>query len=72
MGVDINFVHNGVLCVVAYVQKIPLVLTRLARPRILHEPKHVFLDRNETNDHEQPRSVPFVPVLFEGSQDTSS
>ena len=25
-----------------------------------------FLDRNGTNDHEQPRSVPLVPMLFRG------
>ena len=50
-----------------HVQKIPFVPIRLARPRILHGPKHVFLDRNGTNDHEQPRSVPLVPMLFGGS-----
>ena len=26
-----------------------------------------FLDRNGTNDHEQPRSVPLDPMLFGGS-----
>ena len=30
------------------------------------------LDRNGTNDHEQPRSVPLVPMLFGGSYDTPS
>ena len=49
-----------------HVQKIPFVPIRLARRRILHGPKHVFLDRNGTNYHEQPqpRSVPLGPMLF--------
>ena len=46
-----------------HVQKIPFVPIWLARPRILRGPKHVFLGRNGTNDHEQPRSVPLVPML---------
>ena len=30
---------------------------------VLHGPKHdCFLRRNRTNDHEQPRSVPFGPT----------
>ena len=33
-------------------------------------PKHVFLDRNGTNDHEQPHSVPLVPMFFGGRSDT--
>ena len=45
-----------------HVQKIPFVPIRLARPRILHESKLVFLDRRGTYDHEQPRSVPLVPM----------
>ena len=31
------------------------------------DPNTFFLDRNGTNDHEQPRSVPIVPMLFGGS-----
>ena len=60
------------ICHGMYVQKIPFVPIRLARPRILHgpEPEHVFLDRSGTNDHEQPRSVPLVPKLFGGRRDT--
>ena len=50
-----------------HVQKIRFVPIRLARPRILHGPKRIFLGRNGTNDHEQPRSVPLVPMLFGGS-----
>ena len=51
-----------------HVQKIPLVLIRLARPRIMHGPKHVVLHRRHgTNNHEQPRSVPLGPMLFGGS-----
>ena len=50
-----------------YVQSIPFVPIRQARPRILHGPKHVCLGTNGTNDHEQPRSVPLVPMLFGGS-----
>ena len=50
-----------------HVLKIPFVPIRLASPRILHGPKHVFLGRNGTNDHEQPRSVPLVSMLFGGS-----
>ena len=46
-----------------HVQNLPFVPIRLARPRILRGPKHVVLDRNGTNDHEQPRSVPLVPML---------
>ena len=46
-----------------YVQNIPFVPIRLARPWILRGPKHVFSDRNGTNDHEQPRSVPLVLML---------
>ena len=49
-----------------HVQKIPFVSIRLAGPRILHGHKHVFLHRNGTNDHEQPRSVPLVPMLSGG------
>ena len=45
-----------------HVQKIPFVPIRLARPRILHEPKHFILGRKGTNDHEHPRSVPLVPM----------
>ena len=56
MDVDTN--------VLWHVQKIPFVLIRLARPRILHGPKHIFLHRHGTHDHEQPRSVPLVPLLF--------
>ena len=59
MGVDTNLPWH--------VQKIPFVPIRLARPRILHGPKHGFSDRNGTNRHEQPRSVPLVPMLFGGS-----
>ena len=44
-----------------HVQNIPFAPIRLARPRILHGPEHVVLDRNGTNDHEQPRSVPSFP-----------
>ena len=36
----------------------PFVVTWLARPKILDGPKHDFLPRNGTNDHEQPRPVP--------------
>ena len=52
-----------------HVQKILLLFVpmRLARPRILHVTKHVFSDRNKTNDHEQPRSVSIVPTLLGGS-----
>ena len=50
-----------------HVRKMPFVPIRLARPRIVHGPKHVCLDRNGTNDHEKPRSVPLVPMLFGGS-----
>ena len=47
---------------------IPFVPIRLARPRVLRGPKHAFLGRNGMNEHEQPRSVPLVPMLFgEGS-----
>ena len=53
-----------------HVRKIPFVPIRLARPRILHGPKHVFLDRNGTNDHERPRSVPLVTMLPRGDADT--
>ena len=49
-----------------HVQKMPFVPIRLAGPRILHGPKHVLLHRNGTNDHEQPRSVPLVPMLAGG------
>ena len=31
-----------------------------------------FSGRDGTNDHEQPSSVPLVPMLFGGSQDTPS
>ena len=62
MGVDDNL---GM-----YVQKIPFVPIQLARPRILQGPKDVCLDKNEANDHEQPRSVPLVPMLPGGSKDT--
>ena len=27
---------------------------------------HFFLHRNRRNDHEQPRSVPLIPMLFGG------
>ena len=48
-----------------HAQKIPpFVPIRLARPRILHGPKHVCLDWNGTNELEQPRSVPLVPMIF--------
>ena len=54
MGVDTNLPWH--------VQKIPFVpIRQLARPRILHGSKHVCLDRNGTNDREQPRSVPHAP-----------
>ena len=43
-------------------ERLPFVLISLARPRILNEPKHVFLPRNGTNNHDQPRSVPFGPT----------
>ena len=49
-----------------HMKKIPFMPIRLARPRILHGPKHVFLDRNGTNDHES--FVPFrsFPCSLEG------
>ena len=50
-----------------HVKKVSFVLIQLARPRIMHGPTPVFLDRNGTNDNEQPRSVPLVPILFGGS-----
>ena len=50
-----------------HVQNIPFVPIRLARPRVLHGPKRIFLDRNGTNDHGQPRSVPIVLMLLVGS-----
>ena len=53
-------------------RRVPFVLIGLARPRILHGPKHVFLDRKGTNDHKQPLSVPLVPMPFMGNQDTPS
>ena len=53
-----------------HVQKIPFVPIRLARPRVLHGLKHVFLDRSGTNDHEQPRSVRLIPMLFGGGVKT--
>ena len=46
-----------------HVQNISFVPIWLAGSRILRGPKHVFFDRNGTNDHEQPRSVPLVPML---------
>ena len=51
------------------VQNLPFVPIRLAGPRIQHEPKHVLLHRlgrKVTSDHEQPRSVRLVPMLFGG------
>ena len=39
-------------------KRFPFVVTWLARPKILDGPKHGFLHRNGTNDHEQPCSVP--------------
>ena len=39
-------------------KRFPFVVTWLARPKILDGPKHDFLPRNGTNDHQQPRSVP--------------
>ena len=48
------------------VQKMSIVPIRLARPRIPHGPKHFFLDRNGTNDHEQARSVPLAPCSLVG------
>ena len=58
-----QFAHHGLL-VSWHVQKLRFVLIRLARPRILQGPENVFLLRDGTNDYEQPRSVPFVPMLF--------
>ena len=40
-----------------HVQKIPFVPIRLARPRILHGPEHVFLGTLERN--ERPRTASF-------------
>ena len=38
-------------------KRLSFVLIWLARPNILDGPKYVFLPRNGTNGHEQPRSV---------------
>lgn len=41
------------------------VLIRLSRPRVLIEPKPIFLHSNRTNNHELARSVPvFILMLF--------
>ena len=69
---DTKSAHNSVL-VSWHVQEIPFVPIRLARPRVLHGPKHVLIYVTvgakrtiKYYDHEQPRSVPLVPMPFEG------
>ena len=66
MGVDTYLRNNSLLVSSRHVRRTPFELIRLARPRILHGLKHVFSHRNGTKDHEQPRSVPLVPMLFGG------
>ena len=46
------------LCRGVYI-RLSFILIWLARPKILDGAKQGFSRRNETNDHEQPRSVPF-------------
>ena len=60
MNVDTNLPRH--------VQKIRFVLIQLVRPRILHglTPRFFYEHRKGTNDHEQPRPVPLVPMLFGG------
>ena len=50
-----------------HVRKIPFVLIRLARLKVLRGPEDVFLGRHETIEHEQALFVPLVPMLFGGS-----
>ena len=47
------------------VQNIMFVLIRLARPTNVPGPQHDFLHKNGTNDHEQPRPIPLVPIPSE-------
>ena len=56
-GGHIPFSTNTLLLCGAMRKRLSFVLVLLARPKILDGPKHDFLPRNGTNDHEQPRSV---------------
>ena len=54
-----HFAHQHAVVVSWHVLKIIEFVIWLSRPKILDGPKHGFLPRKGTNDHEQPRSVPF-------------